>query len=216
MTNPKDVAGAQKAPLRYVPPALDIEVAPVLALGARKYGPFNWRGQSITLETYLEAIERHCAAVRDGEWIDPESGRPHVAHIGAGAAIVLDADAYGTLDRSFIDEHPGPAARLLDKQNALGDAAKDPYVTTAYEAEAGPDFPTITPLPPVSANVDGERRDYVQLVGGPMNGQSISRGNANRSNRIDVPLHGGYYALRDGTSAAFWRLSHNRPEVDCV
>lgn len=89
--NPKDLIGATKAPLRFVPPILVVEVAPVMALGAAKYGPFNWRQYDVTLSTYVEAAERHLLAMKDGQWFDPESGRPHAAHIAAGMGIVLDA-----------------------------------------------------------------------------------------------------------------------------
>jgi RNA 3'-terminal phosphate cyclase len=114
-TNPKDIAGSKKAPLRLVPPALAIGVAPVMALGAKKYGPYNWRDKAVKLSVYLEAILRHTYAALDGEWLDPESGEPHIAHIGAGAGIVLDAEALGQL----IDDlgEAGPAADLLAAQS---------------------------------------------------------------------------------------------------
>ena len=113
--NPKDLIGAKKAPLRLVPPALTIEVARVMKLGAEKYGPYNWREYSVKLSVYLEAMLRHLLAAMDGEWEDPESGAPHVAHIAAGVAILLDAEANGSL----IVDWPvfsGPAAALLAEQ----------------------------------------------------------------------------------------------------
>lgn len=111
--NPKDRIGVTKARIDLVPPALVIEVAPVMALGAKKYGPHNWRQTDVRLTVYLTAIIRHALAALDGQWLDPESGRPHVAHIGAGAAIVLDANAIGRLDDDTV---AGPAADLLAAQ----------------------------------------------------------------------------------------------------
>jgi hypothetical protein len=110
--NPKDLIGVTKAPLRLVPPALTIGVAPVMALGAKKYGPYNWREYPVKLSVYLEAIARHLLAVMDGQWLDPESGQPHIAHIAAGVGIILDAGATGNLvsDWPIFD---GPAADLL-------------------------------------------------------------------------------------------------------
>jgi hypothetical protein len=82
-----------------------------MELGARKYGPFNWRQTPVSLLTYLDAIERHLMEVRDGRNEDPESRVTPVAHIGACCAIILDAMANGTL----IDDRfaAGPASKLI-------------------------------------------------------------------------------------------------------
>jgi hypothetical protein len=40
---------------------------------------------------------RHLNAWRDGEDVDPESGRSHIAHIAASCNILLDAEHCGTL-----------------------------------------------------------------------------------------------------------------------
>jgi hypothetical protein len=115
MTNPKDLVGAKKAPLRFVPPALVIGAAEAMAIGAEKYGPYNWRDQPVSLMTYIEAIDRHLMAFRDGEDIATDSGVHHVRHAVAGMAIILDAMANDVL----IDDRPkpGPAARLLAEQD---------------------------------------------------------------------------------------------------
>jgi hypothetical protein len=130
--NPKDLIGVTKAPLRLVPPALTIGVAPVMALGAKKYGPYNWRLYPVKLSVYLEAIERHLLAVMDGQWVDPESDQPHVAHIAAGAGIILDALATESLVEDWPIT-PGPAAELLAAQ-----AGTDRSMT-ATEAARHPD-----------------------------------------------------------------------------
>lgn len=112
-TNPKDLLGLKKAPLRLVPPALTIATAPVMALGAKKYGPYNWREKPVRFTVYLEAMLRHIYAILDGQTLDPESGRPHVAHVAACAGILLDADPLGQLvDDRFTS---GPAAAMLDE-----------------------------------------------------------------------------------------------------
>jgi len=111
MTNPKDLIGLTKPPLRLVPPALLLFVSRVMGLGAAKYGPYNWRSKNVRLSIYLEAAMRHILACQDGEETDPESGQPHIAHAAACMGIVLDAKATGNL----IDDRPtpGPAARLI-------------------------------------------------------------------------------------------------------
>ena len=95
--NPKDVAGAKKTPLRFVPASIGPLTAKVFQDGAEKYGPFNWRDISIKRSAYIEAAERHLLALKDGEDFDPSSGEHHAAHIIAGLAIMLDADSLGRL-----------------------------------------------------------------------------------------------------------------------
>ena len=95
--NPKDLIGATKAPLRFTPQIGIVYEGAVNAIGAIKYGPFNWRDYPITLPIYLEAMKRHIAAIEEGEWIDPDHGLPHAAAIKAGCGIILDAHEYGTL-----------------------------------------------------------------------------------------------------------------------
>jgi hypothetical protein len=63
------------------------------------------------LQAYLEAAERHLLAIRDGQWFDPESHRPHMAHIAATAGIVLDADVCKTLINDLFTH--GQAANLM-------------------------------------------------------------------------------------------------------
>jgi hypothetical protein len=109
-TNPKDLLGLKKAPLRLVPSSLILRVARVMALGAKKYGPFNWREKKIRLTVYTEAAMRHLLAFQDGEEFDPESGESHAAHVAACMGILLDAEACNCL---VDDRHQGPAADLL-------------------------------------------------------------------------------------------------------
>jgi len=111
-TNPKDLLGVRKAPLRFVPWALRILAAPAMALGAAKYGAFNWRKTPVRMTVYLEAIDRHLAAFADGQDLDPESGASHLSHVAACVGIIADAQALGNL----IDDRfePGPAAAMLE------------------------------------------------------------------------------------------------------
>lgn len=110
-TNPKDLIGVTKPPLRLVPPALMLHVSKVMALGAAKYGPYNWREHSVRYSIYLEAAMRHLLSALDGEEIDPESNQPHTAHVAACMGIVLDAQSLGKL----VDDRatPGAAAKLI-------------------------------------------------------------------------------------------------------
>jgi hypothetical protein len=90
----------------------------------------------VKLSVYLEAIERHLLAVMDGQWVDPESDQPHVAHIAAGAGIILDALATESLVEDWPIAH-GPAAELLAAQAELP-GARSMTATEAAEYIDGP------------------------------------------------------------------------------
>lgn len=102
--NPKDAFGLAKPPLRLIPAASLMFMARVFGLGAKKYGPLNWRKAGVRHTVYLEAALRHILQALDGEKVDPESGQPHEAHAMACMAIVLDAKSVGKL----IDDLPTP------------------------------------------------------------------------------------------------------------
>lgn len=95
--DPKGVEGEKKTPLQLLPPVFMAATAWVLKLGAKKYGPWNWRHNKVECQTYVGAIRRHLDAWQEGEDVDPESGQSHLAHIAASVAILLDAEANGTL-----------------------------------------------------------------------------------------------------------------------
>jgi hypothetical protein len=121
--NPKQLVSDTKPQLQLIPPAAEIAEAKALEYGAFKavradggngYGPWNWRGTSIQLTTYVGAIRRHLNAIMRGEDIDPRSGLSHWSHIRASTGIVLDAESVGTL----IDDRPAhakpPETRQID------------------------------------------------------------------------------------------------------
>lgn len=106
-----------KAPLELIPPCAAEAEAFVLYHGAvtKGRGKWNWRqpGQRCHLMGMVAAIERHCLAIKRGEWLDPESGKPHMAHIRAGAGIVMDAMEFGSL----VDDRPLTKDELQDLLN---------------------------------------------------------------------------------------------------
>ena len=113
--NPKDLIGAKKAPLGVVPASLVPFVAPAMAVGANKYGPYNWRAQKVQAMTYVEAAQRHLLAWVDGQEVAEDTGVHHIAHALAGLAILADAIAANNL----IDNRPqpGPTPDLLRAQD---------------------------------------------------------------------------------------------------
>lgn len=56
-------------------------LAAVLGFGAKKYAAHNWRG-GISYSRLIGAALRHLFAILHGEDNDPESGYPHVDHLG--------------------------------------------------------------------------------------------------------------------------------------
>lgn len=78
-----------KPRMALVPASLGIEVAKVLTYGAKKYKANNWRKVQ-TRERYVSALERHLAAYKNGEEVDPESGLLHISHIACNAAFLIE------------------------------------------------------------------------------------------------------------------------------
>jgi hypothetical protein len=56
----------------------------VLEYGCIKYAPFNWQ-KPMDLMEILESMQRHLAALFDGEICDKESGVSHMGHIQCNA-----------------------------------------------------------------------------------------------------------------------------------
>lgn len=56
-------------------------LATVLTFGAKKYAAHNWRN-GISNSRLVAALLRHTFAILRGEYTDPESGLPHIDHVG--------------------------------------------------------------------------------------------------------------------------------------
>lgn len=56
------------------------EVIKVLEYGANKYSPDNWKKVPQMEVRYYDAAMRHIDAYWQGEYLDEESGQPHLAH----------------------------------------------------------------------------------------------------------------------------------------
>lgn len=56
------------------------EVVKVLEYGANKYSPDNWKKVPQMEIRYYDAAMRHIDAYWKGEYLDEESGQPHLAH----------------------------------------------------------------------------------------------------------------------------------------
>lgn len=56
----------------------------VLEFGAKKYAPGNWM-KGLDKKQILESMQRHLAALMDGQDNDPESNESHMGHIMCNA-----------------------------------------------------------------------------------------------------------------------------------
>ncbi len=110
--NPKDRVGVRKPPLHLIPPAAEILESAVMALGAKKYGAFNWRSSRVKASVYVAAARRHLVQWFDGCDDDDESGVSHLAHARACLGILLDALVTGNV----VDDRPpaGASTALIE------------------------------------------------------------------------------------------------------
>jgi len=72
---------ADKPRMDLIDPDAITGLAGVLTFGAQKYAAHNWR-QGISNSRLIAAMLRHLFAIMRGEYIDPESGLPHIDHVG--------------------------------------------------------------------------------------------------------------------------------------
>ena len=70
-----------KLPLDLLDPVALEGLSRVLQFGAKKYAAHNWRG-GISYSRLTAALMRHTFAILRGEYTDPESGLPHIDHVG--------------------------------------------------------------------------------------------------------------------------------------
>jgi hypothetical protein len=72
-----------KPRVSLVDPKFILGISEILTFGANKYGANNWKTAKTTdIPRYKDALLRHLLAYLDGEYIDPESKKPHLYHIG--------------------------------------------------------------------------------------------------------------------------------------
>jgi hypothetical protein len=112
--NPKDLLGAMKVSITKLPAIAILHAAHAMMNGAVKYGAYNWRDKNVIATIYVDACMRHVLAWLCGETCAPDSGVHHLGHAIACLAILLDAQACGTLhdDRPIDSNFAAVLARL--------------------------------------------------------------------------------------------------------
>lgn len=117
-----------------LPTAPLTEIAKVLTFGAEKYDAHNWRG-GLKQSRLIASALRHLLAYNDGEDNDPESGLPHLAHLGCCVVFMLEQHVKGTGEddryrppvnaKNYLIE-AGPALTPIDELLDRGWYAKEP------------------------------------------------------------------------------------------
>lgn len=68
------------------------EVTDVLGIGAKKYAKNNWRYVEDRENRYWSAAMRHLISWKEGDKLDDESGKNHLAHAIASIMFLLEED----------------------------------------------------------------------------------------------------------------------------
>jgi hypothetical protein len=92
-----------KPPCELLSPIALEATAQVLAFGAKKYAAHNWRN-GLAWMRITGAIFRHLFAFMRGEDLDPETGLPHVDHLGC--EVMFLQELYRT--RKDLDDRYKP------------------------------------------------------------------------------------------------------------
>lgn len=84
MTGTKHDQG--KSRLELIDPDWLEDVGHVLAHGAKIHGDNNWK--KVEQPRYIAAAMRHIMAIMRGEYLDPETQKPHAAHLACNAMFL--------------------------------------------------------------------------------------------------------------------------------
>jgi len=68
------------------------EIAEIFTFGAKKYADDNWKSVKPFKKRYFGALMRHLTAWYEGERLDPESQRSHLAHAGCCLFFLMWGD----------------------------------------------------------------------------------------------------------------------------
>lgn len=102
--DPKTKVGLTKPSMAPIPPTAVLYLGMAMSDGRRKYGLMGWRKTRVSSSIYYDAALRHLMAWWDGEDKAQDSGVHHLGHAMACLAILLDAEATGSLN----DDRPVP------------------------------------------------------------------------------------------------------------
>lgn len=95
----------------------------VLMFGSQKYAPKNWMKGLDKVEV-LESMQRHLAALMDGQQNDPESGLHHIGHLMCNCMFysyfdLKEKENYGKQEGNVLQSH-------MDLQETVRGSSKLP------------------------------------------------------------------------------------------
>ncbi len=99
--DPKQVQAIKKLRFDSVPITLRVLAAPANQSGADKYGLWNWlelEDNSMSLSTYLNALDRHLILFRAGQDYTSDTNIHNLDSMIAGLAVVRDAMIFGKVN----------------------------------------------------------------------------------------------------------------------
>jgi len=82
-----------------IPPKALEATVDVLTFGAQKYERDNWQKVPDSKRRYFDALQRHMWAWKQGEQIDPESGKHHLAHALCCLMFLYEHDTIYSIDK---------------------------------------------------------------------------------------------------------------------
>jgi hypothetical protein len=82
-----------------IPPKALEATVDVLTFGAQKYERDNWQKVPDSKRRYFDALQRHLWAWKQGEQIDPESGKHHLAHALCCLMFLYEHDTIYSVDK---------------------------------------------------------------------------------------------------------------------
>lgn len=119
-TNPKDMIGSTKLGTTHVPDCVKFYCALATLEGLLKYGMCNWSEAGVRCSIYLDALDRHIAKFKAGEWRDPDTKVPHLSNALACIGIILDANIRGKI----TDDRPPPNPEFIEWLNNAQESVK--------------------------------------------------------------------------------------------
>lgn len=109
---------AGKSGVDQIPPDFLYAVGEVFTYGANKYKRDNWKLGIMWSEIYGSAL-RHLLRFWRGEWLDDESGLPHLAHLVANAAFLFYyyTRGKGEDNRDLFDEEKADGQEVAESDH---------------------------------------------------------------------------------------------------
>lgn|SRR3990167_7017371 len=96
--------GSKIARFSLIPPEFLWELACHYGRGERKYAARNWE-KGYGWDLSIDALERHLNLMKQGEWMDEETGSPHIIAVAWHAAALFTFKVRGLGTNNCIPPH---------------------------------------------------------------------------------------------------------------